>query len=266
MNTDDFWSLIERARQDAAPQSESAMLVALFRQLVKLPDNQIFDWYQLQCAYIDLADTPKLFAAAVVINDGSSDDRFYYFRSWLVMQGRTVYEAALTNPDSLAEIDFCFGEAEWEMCASIAPLAFTGKCYLHLFEENSPAEGAIRRRYPDRADLKKEIEDTVMRYILRYSAKPRREKVDLETQLLRDEVVAYIKNVNPTADFYGYLLLVGKERCPADLLTKHLVPDRDGEDPFSRRTLPALWKKRTDWKAGRLQRQSGTARHNQAER
>ena len=43
-----------------------------------------------------------LWGAAYAINGGCSDDGFEYFRRWLVAQGRSVYEAALANPDSLA--------------------------------------------------------------------------------------------------------------------------------------------------------------------
>ncbi len=34
---------------------------------------------------------------------GCSDDGFDYFRGWLVAQGRTVWERALADPDSLAD-------------------------------------------------------------------------------------------------------------------------------------------------------------------
>ena len=87
MTPNKFWSIIDRARQRAAPNSESAMLDALYGELVKLSA-----WQDLQYAYMDLAHTPKLFAAAVLINGSSSDDRFTDFTAWLVMQGKTVYE------------------------------------------------------------------------------------------------------------------------------------------------------------------------------
>ena len=60
MNTDDFWSLIERAQQVAAPQNEASMMEALFWELTKLPDREFFGWYRLQQAFMQLADTPKL--------------------------------------------------------------------------------------------------------------------------------------------------------------------------------------------------------------
>ena len=98
MNTDDFWSLIERAQQVADPQNEASMMEALFWELTKLPDREFFAWYRLQEAFMQLADTPKLCAAASIINYGTSDDRFMDFRAWLVMQGRAVYLSALAAP------------------------------------------------------------------------------------------------------------------------------------------------------------------------
>lgn len=95
MNTEDFWSLIERAQQVADPQNEAFMMEALFWELSKLPDRDFFAWYRLQQAFMQLADTPKLCAAASIINYGTSDDRFTDFRAWLVMQGRAVYLSAL---------------------------------------------------------------------------------------------------------------------------------------------------------------------------
>ena len=45
-----------------------------------------------------------LWGAAYLINGGCSDDGFEYFRRWLVLQGRDVFQAAVSNPDTLAEV------------------------------------------------------------------------------------------------------------------------------------------------------------------
>src|SRR5262249_27787935 len=45
-----------------------------------------------------------LWAAAGLINCGASDDGFCYFRCWLVGRGKEVYEAAIEDPDSLADV------------------------------------------------------------------------------------------------------------------------------------------------------------------
>jgi hypothetical protein len=40
--------------------------------------------------------------AAYLVNGGCSDDGFEYFRGWLIMQGREVYERVVADPDVLA--------------------------------------------------------------------------------------------------------------------------------------------------------------------
>ena len=162
MTPNEFWALIAHARQRATPNSEPSMLDALYRELVKLPNQELYAWYGLQDSYMDLADTPKLFAAAVLINGGSSDDRFTDFTAWLVAQGKTVYESALANPDSLAQIDLPFDNAEWEFCGYIAGDAYEGKQYLNLFRSDEPAGRALRSRYPQRVDLETQVERICM--------------------------------------------------------------------------------------------------------
>ena len=114
--------------------------------VLPVDNRDFFAWYRLQQAFMQLADTPKLCAAASIINYGTSDDRFTDFRAWLVMQGRAVYLAALADPDRLARMRVSFGEAEWELCGYIAMYAYAGKKYLDLFRPDAPDGQALRRR------------------------------------------------------------------------------------------------------------------------
>jgi hypothetical protein len=54
-----------------------------------------------------------LWGAAYVIEGGCSDDSFDYFRAYLISRGRAVYERAIADPDSLADIELEDGDA-WE--------------------------------------------------------------------------------------------------------------------------------------------------------
>jgi hypothetical protein len=78
--------------------------VALFELLVRLPAAEIADFDN---AFEDVrarADTPDLMAAAVLIEHGLlGDDSFDDFRAGLVALGRPTFEAAVANPDSLAD-------------------------------------------------------------------------------------------------------------------------------------------------------------------
>ncbi|MEV0472611.1 DUF4240 domain-containing protein, partial [Streptomyces prunicolor] len=56
------------------------------------------------------AYTWDLWGAAWVLLGGASDDSFDYFRCWLIGQGREVYEGAVHDPDSLADLIDDFDE------------------------------------------------------------------------------------------------------------------------------------------------------------
>jgi len=64
-----------------------------------------------------------LWGAAFVINGGCSDDGFDYFRGWLMLQGRDVWEAAMRDPESLAGVSL-EGDAECEVALYAASKAY----------------------------------------------------------------------------------------------------------------------------------------------
>ena len=71
MTPNEFWAIIDRALQRAAPNSEPTMLDALYGELVKLPALKLAAWQDLQYAYMDLACTRELFAAFWISPPGS---------------------------------------------------------------------------------------------------------------------------------------------------------------------------------------------------
>ena len=100
MEPDEFWEIVERtSRADGLDQLES-----LREELDRLP------WYEVvafQTRFLEAtrgAQTYDLFAAANLINGPCSTEGFRDFRVWLVGRGRRVYEAAVANPDSLADV------------------------------------------------------------------------------------------------------------------------------------------------------------------
>lgn len=98
MNADAFWSLIDQAKSQAAPNEW------LMEQLVGRGPEQAKTFDTIARVYMDLAHQYGLWTAASVMGrNGCSDDGFIDFRQWLVAQGRDVYLAALKDPDSLAD-------------------------------------------------------------------------------------------------------------------------------------------------------------------
>ena len=101
MNKEQFWAIIDEARQAASGWQD--MYQPLVDKLSLLDDGDIFRWHQIFDMYQKLSYKDKLWAAAYVINGGCSDDGFDYFRGWLTAQGKSVFLNALRNPDSLAD-------------------------------------------------------------------------------------------------------------------------------------------------------------------
>lgn len=100
MTEDEFWDHI-RATRHADPDEHAERLAA---RLAELPEAEILDFIHLWDVASCRAYRRDLWAAAYLINCGCSDDGFQYFRWWLVLQGREVYEAAIADPDILAEV------------------------------------------------------------------------------------------------------------------------------------------------------------------
>jgi hypothetical protein len=103
MEEQQFWAIIQAAKTAAGTDVE-ARPSALGVQLSSLDLAAIQNF---QRSYDDLilrANRWDLWGAAYVMNGGCSDDGFRYFRDWLISEGREVFERALSNPDSLSEL------------------------------------------------------------------------------------------------------------------------------------------------------------------
>jgi hypothetical protein len=100
MTRDEFWEHIAATRR-VDPDAHAERLA---KRLAKLPVDEIFDFDHWWDAALAVSYHWNVWGAAYLINGGCSDDGFDYFRGWLIMQGREVFEAAVKNPDSLAGI------------------------------------------------------------------------------------------------------------------------------------------------------------------
>jgi hypothetical protein len=103
MDDNQFWTVIEAGGPKARTDPER-QLAAARKRLAKLAPEEIRDFHRLFNRKLADAYTWDLWGAAYLINGGCSDDGFHYFRAWLISRGRTVYEAAVANPDSLVRL------------------------------------------------------------------------------------------------------------------------------------------------------------------
>ena len=100
MDANQFWQIIERARDSTSDGEQQVELI--YEALKRLSPDEIIEFDQLYDRYRSEAYRWDLWGAAYLMNGGCSDDGFEYFRGWLISRGRAVYERALENPDSLA--------------------------------------------------------------------------------------------------------------------------------------------------------------------
>jgi hypothetical protein len=101
MTRDEFWRIIDHCRSE--DQDES--IENLTEHMSKLKPDAIGEFDRHLNELMNQSYTWDLWGAAYLINGGCSDDGFDYFRGWLILQGKTVYENAIKDPDSLAELD-----------------------------------------------------------------------------------------------------------------------------------------------------------------
>ncbi|MFQ1701742.1 DUF4240 domain-containing protein [Loktanella agnita] len=109
MIEDEFWKIIHTTKSD----DQETQVALLTEALEKQEPENIIAFKTIYNTLLDRAYRWDLWGAAYVINGGCSDDGFDYFCDWLISKGRTVYEGALSYPESLADIDLS-GDREFE--------------------------------------------------------------------------------------------------------------------------------------------------------
>ncbi|HEX5219568.1 MAG TPA: DUF4240 domain-containing protein [Verrucomicrobiae bacterium] len=122
-NIDEFWTTVERALVASGGDMErkcellTAELERLSGEKSKAFNQHLRDLFHR--AYIW-----DLWGAAYLMNEGCRDDSLMDFRYTLISLGRTVCENALANPDSLALVNWTWGERIGGNAGSAAQPAF----------------------------------------------------------------------------------------------------------------------------------------------
>ncbi|MCX4667713.1 DUF4240 domain-containing protein [Streptomyces sp. NBC_01381] len=103
MDETEFWEIVDRTRVAAEgdPEDHADLLV---ERLLELEPDMVLDFARHFEARYNRAYRWDLWGAAWILLGGVSDDAFDYFRCWLIGQGREVFEGALHDPDSLADL------------------------------------------------------------------------------------------------------------------------------------------------------------------
>ncbi len=103
MDREEFWKLIDEARATVAdPADAEAVAARAAALLATRPPAEIIATEQVLWDRMGDSYRSLLWGGAYVINGGCSDDGFDYFRGWLLLQGREVFEGVVADPDALA--------------------------------------------------------------------------------------------------------------------------------------------------------------------
>jgi hypothetical protein len=129
MNIDEFWQFIDVAKKMAGSDAD-ARVGALQSVLSAQTAEELQSFQSHYDHQIDVSYRWDLWAAAYIINGGCSDDGFRYFRDWLISEGRSIFEKALKDPDSLADLPHL----------DLADLESFGYVALELYEQKGAGE------------------------------------------------------------------------------------------------------------------------------
>jgi hypothetical protein len=97
MDHNQFWHLVDSTR------GQPDRVAKLAESLAAHTPDDIIRFRLIYDDLIQAANRVDLWGAAHVINGGCTDDGFSYFREGLIELGRPVFEAAVRDPDSLAD-------------------------------------------------------------------------------------------------------------------------------------------------------------------
>lgn len=104
MDKQDFWTIIDAVHAESGGDLDRKCTLLEMR-LHSLADDEIIDFIDHFDAADAAAYTWPLWGAAYIMHGGCSDDAFIDFRATLISQGQDIYEGALADPDSLADLD-----------------------------------------------------------------------------------------------------------------------------------------------------------------
>lgn len=104
MNADEFWQIIDSVNSGSGGDMDRKCEL-LGNRLTQLNEQELMDFVDHFDAADAAAYTWPLWGAAYVMNGGCSDDSFSDFRATLISHGRKIYEMALSDPESLADLD-----------------------------------------------------------------------------------------------------------------------------------------------------------------
>ncbi|WP_116200811.1 DUF4240 domain-containing protein [Amycolatopsis circi] len=161
MKTEQFWALIDEARgQASAPDDSYEVAEQACALLAARPRKEIVAAQQIICDLLDDSYRGPLWAAAYLVNGGCSDDGFDYFRGWLILRGREVFERIVAAPDELDDLPAAReAVTDGEELECEATLGIASSAHLDATGEELPADSFTIRYPPLDPDWEFDYED-----------------------------------------------------------------------------------------------------------
>lgn len=133
MTADEFWALVEEINTTSGGDMDTKDK-RLSSKLSDMPTEQALEFGRRFDEFLTSAYTWDLCVAASVIQGWCSDDGFMDFRSSLISMGREVFERVVSDPESLADLDF-------EIVESLRHEGFQYAALLTSLDETDPLPG-----------------------------------------------------------------------------------------------------------------------------
>jgi hypothetical protein len=125
MKSEKFWELIEATKSKSKGDYEKQQH-ELEKELLKLSAVDILEFDNRFRTLRGEIYNWNFWAAAYLINGGCSDDSFSDFRGWLIGQGKTIYENAVSDIETLSNLTET-NDGNWEGLSYIPSDAYKKK-------------------------------------------------------------------------------------------------------------------------------------------
>jgi hypothetical protein len=100
LDEDLFWLIIENSLQDSNSLQDQEK--HLSEELENLVAEDIIGFQLRLEYYLFSLHSPEVWCSACIMNDETDPEHFFYFKNWIISQGKELFEKAIVNPDNLA--------------------------------------------------------------------------------------------------------------------------------------------------------------------
>src|SRR5579859_5472976 len=118
-----FWGIVQTAKDESGGDHD-VRFRSIVRQLSDLPCSDIAGFQEVLWNCVNGAYSWDLWGAAYIINGGCSDDSFGDFRLWLVSMGEQGYRSAMSDPETVGDLQVGESDIFFEAMGGVADEAY----------------------------------------------------------------------------------------------------------------------------------------------